>query len=139
MSAPAQSDGAAKPTLSAVGGTMVIPPQPDEAAYPLRREQFDLLCEGEISEERTVRDICIAVFVSAFVGLIGLLATVDWNTAIREGRRAPFIWTASLAVAVFASLVSGATAQWRLSRIRTCSGYSRVRKRISDFFTNQTL
>lgn len=137
MSTPDQPASRGKPTFAPVGGTMVIPSQPDEPVFPLRGEQFDLLCEGEVSEQRTVRDICIAVLASSAVGLVGLLATIDWGSVVREGRKAPFIWTLILAVGVCAAGVTGAIAQWRVSRMRTQSGYSRVRKRISDFFTNQ--
>lgn len=138
MSTPDRPANSAKPTFAPVGGMMVIPSQPDEPVFPLRREQFDLLCEGEVSEQRTLRDVCVAVLASSAVGLVGLLATVDWGSAEREARRGPFIWTVILAVAVFAAFVTGAIAQWRVSRMQTQSGYSRTRKRISDFFARQS-
>jgi hypothetical protein len=117
---------------------MVVPPQPDEPVFPLRREQFDLLCEGEVSEQRTVRDVCLATFGSAMVGLIGLLATVDWDSAVRQGRMRPFIWTAILAAIVLAAAVTAVVAQWRLTRTGTSSGYSRIQHKILDFFDRQT-
>ena len=138
MSTPDELASPGKPTFAAVGGTMVIPSQPDEPVFPLRREQFDLLCEGEVSEQRTVRDICVAVLASSVVGLVGLLATIDWSSAVREARKAPFIWTAILATSVCAATVTGAIAQWRVSRTRTQSGYSRAKNRISGFFTKQS-
>jgi hypothetical protein len=138
MSTPDERPNQGKATYTPVGGTIIIPPQPNEPAFPLRREQFDLLCEGEVSEQRTVRDICVAVLASSAVGLVGLLATIDWDSAVREARKAPFIWTAILAILVCAAAVTGAVAQWRVSRTRAQSGYSRVKRRISDFFERQS-
>lgn len=133
MSDPNQPSGTAQ-SFAPVGGTMVVPPQPDEPVFPLRREQFDLLCEGEVTEQRSVRDVCVATFTSGFVGFLGLLATIDWDSAITQRRKGPFVWSVILAVIVFASAVTGLVAQWRLTRTGTSSGYSRCKGRILDFF-----
>jgi hypothetical protein len=134
MSQPSQPTGAVLSSYAPVGGTMIVPPQPDELVFPLRREQFDLLCEGEVSEQRTLRDICIATCASAAVGLMGLLATIDWDFTVRQGRKGPFIWTSILAVIMLASAVTLVVAQHHITRTGKRSGYSRVKQRISDFF-----
>ncbi len=110
---------------------MIVTEQPAERVFPLRREQFDLLCEGETMRQEF--GLSVATFISSAVGLIGLLATVDWSTAFAQKKLGPFVWTGLLAAAVLASGVVGGLAHRRGSG-KDRSGYSRVKSKILEFF-----
>jgi len=69
------------------GGSLVAFPRPDEVVVPLRRDEFDILREGGASSEKASRDLYIGIGVTAVVGLIGILATMDWGNAWQAGHR----------------------------------------------------
>jgi hypothetical protein len=134
MSTPNQPAGATQGTFQIVGGTMVVPPQPDEPVFPLRREQFQTLCEGEMSEGRSIRDACVGAFVTGAVGIAGLYFTIDWDSAISHGRKAPFVVLSFLCVLTIATLVVGWVEKKRIARTRTGSAYSRLIQTVSGYF-----
>jgi hypothetical protein len=105
--------------------------QPAELVFPLRREQFDLLCEGETMQQEL--GLCIATFITSVGGLIGLLATIDWTAAFAQKKVFPFVWTALFAVVALASGLVGGLAYTRSSG-KGRSGYSRVKAKIAEFF-----
>lgn len=71
--------------------TLVVSPRPDELGFPLREDEFQILCEGEVSDARAGRDLCFGAFLGAAVGLAGVLASVDWGTIWGPDRRMPFL------------------------------------------------
>jgi hypothetical protein len=65
------------PTGYQAGAGMIVSKLPDEIGIPLRRDEFDILREGAISEARASRDLCLGFFFGALVGIIGILATTE--------------------------------------------------------------
>jgi hypothetical protein len=119
----------------AVGGGMVVPPQPEEVAYPLRGEQFDVLCEGErITEDKWWRDISIAISATALVGLVGVVATVEWDRALASKRWTVFVSTLVLAVLFLVAAILFVFMQTRLRRQTPSSGYARLKSKIATYF-----
>lgn len=119
--------------------SVIVPPRPDEYGFPLREDEFQTLCEGEINEARAGRDLYVGSGVGALVGLVGVLATTDWDTTWKPGRRGWFLsCLVILFSAVIGSVVGACIHQARLTRTRNDSSYSRLRKRISEWFKSQS-
>jgi hypothetical protein len=110
---------------------------PDENLAMLSRFQFQVLCDGEVNEARAGRDLCIGFFVSAAIGFIGLIATIDWNAAFKLANKAPFIWTALLFAIAFSSACGALIYHRRYTRTRKNSAYSDLMTRLTDYFTRQ--
>jgi hypothetical protein len=126
------------PTQGYNASSLVVPPRPDEFGFPLREDEFRTLCDGEINEARAGRDLYIGSCIGALVGLAGVVATTDWDTTWQPGRRGWFL--VSLVVLLSASVGSAVGVcihQARLTRTRNDSSYSRLKKRISDWFGEQ--
>lgn len=120
--------------------SLVVPPRPDECGFPLREDEFQTLCEGEISEARAGRDLCIGSGVGALVGLAGVLANTDWDTIWQPGRRGWFVTSLVILLSAVVGSVAGVCIyQARLVRTLNDSSYSRLKKRISDWFRAQSL
>lgn len=125
-----------EPKRVAIGGTSVVPTQPDELVYPLRRETFDILCEGEATNEnQRCRDLSISVCATSLFGLIALFANADpKNLNFKDSP-----WGFSLLLisgTVF--LASGTLSIFfgrRSFKNPASSSYARAKKRILDFFS----
>lgn len=132
------SETGATPAKGYQAGLVVTYPLPDEVAVPLRKDQFEILCEGGVGEARASRDLCLGVFLGSIVGLFGILATTD-DTVWKPERRGRFLfWLAFLFLIVSGSAV-GTCIHWvRLRRTSTDSLYSRLRKRLQDMFDGQS-
>jgi len=114
---------------------LVVYPRPDEVVVPLRRDEFDTLCEGGTSEEKASRDLYIAGGIGALVGLLGVLATVDWDSTWKPGHKGWFfVSLLVLCVMVTASVVGAAIHQVRLNRTSNNSPFSRLRARLLGLF-----
>jgi hypothetical protein len=117
---------------------LVVPPRPDEVGFPLRQDEYETLCEGELSEARANRDLSFGIFVGACVGLCGVLATTDWSTIWQPEKRWPFLaWSVVLLTITVASGIAAIIYHWRLRRTRTNSPYSRLTKKITAWFEAQ--
>jgi hypothetical protein len=117
------------------GGSLVAYPRPDEVVVPLRREEFDTLCEGGVSEAKGSRDLCVGIGFGALAGLIGVLATTDWDTTWKPGHRGWFFFCLlALCVMVAGSAVGAWIHQVRLNRTINSSAFSRVRARLLGLF-----
>jgi hypothetical protein len=135
MSANSSDDKAVTSRGYSAGGNLVAYPRPDEVVVPLRRDEFDTLCEGGASEEKASRDLCIGVGATALVGLVGVLATTDWNTTWKPDRR----WWFLIPLLVFSVTTVGSIVgvwiyQLRLNRIISNSPFSRVRAKLVGLF-----
>lgn len=133
---PAKPDATAQRQLYHAS-SLVVPPRPDEFGFSLREDEFKILCEGELSEARAGRDLSIGCFIASLAGLVGAFATTDWAIIWQEGHRGAFLFFAVLALLVTVSAQGIYIYQRRLNKTRSDSTYSRLRKRIDDFFKNQ--
>jgi hypothetical protein len=73
------------------GGGLVVQPLPDEIGVPVRRYQFDILCEGGIGEAKASRDLYTGICVTALIGFVGTLVAIDWETILAAQHRAKLI------------------------------------------------
>jgi hypothetical protein len=118
-----------------VGGALAVPTQPTEMAYPLRRDEFDLLCETEtINEDKRWRDISIAFFAAAFAGLIGLIGSIDWDSTFKNQHWTPLVHTSILGVVTLSSFVIFIIQQIKIRKKPVSSGYVRIKARISAHY-----
>jgi hypothetical protein len=118
-------------------GRLITFPLPDEVAVPLRKDQFDTLCEGGVADARASRDLYLGFFFGALVGLVGILATTD-DTVWNPERRGGFLfWLLFLVVIVSGSAVGAGICWVRLWRTRTNSPFSRLRDRLVALFEAQ--
>jgi hypothetical protein len=101
----------------------------------LRRDEFDTLCEGGVSEEKASRDLYIGIGSGALAGLVGVLATTDWDAAWKAGHRG---WVFSsllvLCVMVSGSVVGACIHHIRLNRTISNSAFSRLQLRLLKLF-----
>ncbi len=129
-----QKTSVPEPTVS-VGGGVVVSAQPEEVAYPLRREEFDMLCEGEgCTRDERWRDVLIAVAATALVGLCALVLTVDWRQAIVSWKWVAFIIVLVQAVLFVSGTVISIFLHLRVRRQAASSGYARVKSKIDRYF-----
>src|SRR5579863_9516486 len=117
------------------GGSLVSYPRPDEIVVPLRRDEFDTLCEGGVSEEKASRDLYIGIGSGAIAGLVGVLATTDWDAAWKPGHRGwLFSSLLALCVMITGSVVGACIHHFRLNRTIGNSAFSRLRSRLHRLF-----
>jgi hypothetical protein len=115
--------------------TTVVTPLPAERAYPLKNADFLTLCDGTNGKERAGRDLHIGFFVSAIVGIIGFVPSVDWQTAFAQRKWTPILGFLAL-VAIAAASACGCVLHWNRMR-REDTPFTRLKKTISDFFQSQ--
>ena len=120
-------------TYHVVGGTLVIPPQPDVMSYALRQDQFETLCDGQISVSRSVRDACVGAFATGMAGLIAIWLTLDWDLAEKQGRH-PMPWVILLCTLTAVALLYGIVESIRMWRTQSNSPYARVVRTIKQYF-----
>src|SRR6266852_5375310 len=89
---PTSASGTYKVDL---GGSLAMEPQPDVTPYPLRPDQFQTICDGEMSVSRSTRDACVGAFLTGAVGIASVFLTIDWEVAFNQ-ERLPLPWTIAL-------------------------------------------
>lgn len=107
---------------------------PDENLATLSRMDFQVLRDGEVSEAKAGRDLCLGFLASSIVGIIGLIATVDWDTTIHQARKGPFLWTGLLLAIASGSAIGAIIHHIRLGHMKKHSAYSTLMKRLADHF-----
>lgn len=126
---------AAAPSNNFTVGSTVVPSSTAEIAFALREEQFQMLCEGESSTDRSGRDLCIGLFVGALVGIAGIVATIDWDFIWKPEHRTNFIFSSAILLFIASgSLVGIVISCIKLYRTSKKSSYSRLKDRIESFF-----
>jgi hypothetical protein len=120
------------------GGGMIVSKLPDEPGVPVRRDQFDILCEGGVAEARASRDVCLGILGAALAGIIGVLATTEWDSVWKPDRRWPFIfWVVVLLIMVSGSGVGALIYEIRRRTTKTNSPYSRVVAQLTKLYDAQ--
>jgi hypothetical protein len=59
----------------------VVKSQPNESAFPLTKDKYDLLKQGITTDERQSRDLMLGIFLGTLVGEISLAASLDLHKA----------------------------------------------------------
>jgi hypothetical protein len=111
-----------------------VPKQPDENLAILSQMEFQVLIDGEVNNARAGRDLCLGLLGSAVIGLIGLVATVDWDTAFHKTLKAPFFFTLVLCVIAAASCCGAIIQHQSYRHKRNGSAYSSLMKKLTDQF-----
>jgi hypothetical protein len=120
------------------GAGMIVSKLPDEIGVPLRRDEFDILREGGISEARASRDLCLGIFFGALVGIIGVIATIEWESVWKPERRGTFIfWVGALVVLASGSGVGAVIHEQRRRSTVGNSPYSRLVDRLKKLYDDQ--
>ena len=88
-----------------VVGSSIISHLPDEELAGLRKMEFQLLLDGDISSARAGRDLFLGFLISGMIGLIGLVATTDWGDVFTKSKPAAAIWAAVMFAIIVASAV----------------------------------
>lgn len=117
-----------------VVGSSVINRLEDEKLVPLKKVEFQVLLEGDISNTRASRDLCLGFFLSGVVGLIGLVATIDWDEVFTHDKKAPAFWVLAICVVVAGSAVGAGIFQWLLRKRKQQTAYSSVVGRLRQDF-----
>jgi hypothetical protein len=130
---PAENEG-----TYLAGAGLVVSRLPDEVGVAVRRDQFDILCEGGIGEARASRDLCLGIFFGAVIGIGGVLATTEWDNVWKPEHRGSFIlWGVILLIMVSGSGVGAIIYGVRLWRTRGNSAYSRLVERLKKLYEAQ--
>jgi hypothetical protein len=136
MSGPAQP--LPPKTAGYEAGSLIVQPRPNEFPFPMRESEFQILCEGEISEARAARDLYIGICIGAVVGLVSVFATTDWSTIWQPERRWPFCVFVVILFMLFAGSVVGICIHHaRLKRTRGNSPYSRLKRHVEQWFASR--
>jgi hypothetical protein len=130
MSIPNQPGGTTKID---VGGSLYVPTQPSVITFALRFDQYQTLCEGESNVSRSIRDMCIGVFATGATAILGLLPTMDWALAEKQGRH-PMAVTILLCSLTLGSLAVGIIEWMQMWQTQKQSSYSRLVQTIADYF-----
>jgi hypothetical protein len=128
LSVPAQPD-------AQVGGGLAVPIQPTELAYPLRRDEFDLLCETEtINEDKRWRDVALAFFAAAITGVLSFIGSIDWDLSLASKHWGPLACTVLLGVLAGVSFVVFVIQHMKVRRKPASTAYARVKVRITAHY-----
>ena len=116
-------------------GTTVVTPQPAERAYPLRNPDFLTLCDGSNGDERAGKDLCLGLLISAVIGIVGIVASIDWGTVFAQKE-----WWMLLCPLALVAIAAGSGVGFAVHRNRMekeDTPYTRLKESISDFFQQQ--
>jgi hypothetical protein len=109
----------------------VVTPLPAQRAFPLRRADFLTLCDENNGSERASRDLHGGFFISAVIGLTGLISSIDWSKPFTSEKVS---YTSFLLLLVIAAATGwGCLYHWRRIK-RENTPYTRLRQFISEFF-----
>jgi len=111
-----------------IGSTVVVP-QPDQIAFPLTLDKFELLQQGFITEERQSRDLALGIFIGTLVGVIGIILTIDWNN------RTSFLWLTLLLAILVASCFFWLFFFKKARKSTSSKGYTRIVQEIESHFS----
>lgn len=113
-------------------GSLVVTARPNEIGFALREDEFHTLCDGSSNDAKSGMYLCIGLFVSAVVGVFGLLENADWASFWTNKRGILLLYPAVLLVIAGGSLAGLLIFWFRLRKQIT--PYSRLRGKIEEHF-----
>lgn len=113
-------------------GTITTAARPEEMCFPLMIEEFRILSDCESGAERAGRDLHLGLCIGSITGLVGLIATVDWDR-IWTDRNWRFLAASLVLFSIASATAVGCAIHWgRMTKEDTpCS---RLKEKISAFF-----
>jgi hypothetical protein len=117
-----------------VVGSSVISHLPDEECAVLKKMEFQVLLDGDIAGAKAGRDMFLGFLISGLIGLIGLLATTNWDEVFTKGEWGAAIWTAVMFAIVLASAGGWVIYAIRKHKVSQSSAYSELIGRLQKHF-----
>lgn len=102
-------------------GSTVVKARPDEPAYPLTKDKYDLLQHGDVAEDRQTRDVCLGIFAGSLIGVVTSQMNLTWRMFVLG-----IICISSLSLAVFFTV--------KIRSRKSDSGCARIRAEIDSHF-----
>ncbi len=116
----------------------VVVPLPEEVAYPIRRVEFDILCEGErASIELRIRDLSIHFSMAALFALVALIVGIHGDFAIASRNWLVFAFAVLISSIFLAGLATAYIVNRIAVRHKNGSAYSHLKEKIEDWFKSQ--
>lgn len=106
----------------------VVKSQPNESAFPLTKDKYDLLKQGITTDERQSRDLMLGIFLGTLVGVISLAASLDLHKAASLA----YLFVPSVILLVSA-IICGITT-FKMRNAAQKPGCARVREEIDSHF-----
>jgi len=113
-------------------GSILATPIPDEKTFPLRMDQFQILCLGMNSDAKSGIYFCVGLFVSALVGLFSLFENADWASFWAHQRGMLLVYFAVLLVIAAGSVAGFFICLYLVRRKNT--PYSSLKDKIEKHF-----
>jgi hypothetical protein len=106
----------------------VVKSQPNESAFPLTKDKYDLLKQGITTDERQSRDLMFGIFLGTLVGVISLAASLDLH------KSASLAYLFVPAVILLVSAIICGIMTFKMRNAAQKPGCSRVRDEIDSHF-----
>jgi hypothetical protein len=115
-------------------GSLIAFRRPDEKVTHLQKIEVQMLLDGDVAGARAGRDMSLGFCISAMIGLISLLATVDWSEVFTKGRWGAALWAALMLAIVLASAIAAVIFEVRRHELVEDSAYSSLIGRLREDF-----
>jgi hypothetical protein len=137
MSEPNHPEVKGRATIHMV--PMVECPRPNDMGTLILKREFETLCQGDTNKDESKCNNSKNLFYAALLGLIGVLASTDWETFSIRRRHWPFY----LCVVGFTAAIAWFGAEWRTFRHNIqsrseSSVYMQLRREIEERFSDAT-
>jgi hypothetical protein len=137
MSEPNQPEK--KPTGTIHMVPIVECPRPNDMGTMILKREFETLCQGDTNKYEAKRDNSKNLFCAALLGLIGVLASTDWETFSVRRHQWPFY----LCVIGFTAAIAWFGAEWRtfsrsIQSRSDSSVYAQLKTEIGQRFSDAT-
>jgi hypothetical protein len=99
----------------------VVKPRPDEQAFALTRDKYDLLKQGDVPEEKQFRDLCLGILAGSLVGFL----TAEWHLTWKMFLLGLICFSSGFLAIFFA---------YKISRRKGDTGCMRVKREIDSHF-----
>jgi hypothetical protein len=109
----------------------VVTPLPAQRAFPLKHADFLTLCDENNGSERASRDLHLGLVISAAIGLIGLISSIDWSKPFTS-QKVPYT-SFLLLLVIEAATGWGCFHHWRRMHWEN-TPYTRLKQVITEFF-----
>jgi F0F1-type ATP synthase assembly protein I len=101
----------------------IVKPRPDEQAFALTRDKYDLLKQGDVPEEKQSRDVCLGILAGSLIGFL----TSDWHLTWKLFLLGLICLVAGLLAAFFA---------FKIRKRKGDAGCMRIKKEIDSHFND---
>lgn len=120
-------------------GSLRVLQRPDEIVATLTRLEFRVICDGDTSSIKTLRDMFLGFFVSAVIGLLSI-----WVSANQQNLEMPTIAKIVFATMILVSIILALAFQLQMQTKVSSSAYAELMRALKTHFqtpglTSQTV